>query len=41
MYYNFRVPVPDVKGKIYPQEKKGVTYIQYEYARIYNPEEKY
>ena len=41
MYYNFRVPVPDVKGKIYPQEKKGVTYIQYEYARIYNPEKKY
>lgn len=41
MYYDFRVPIPDVKGKIYPQEKKGVIYIQYEYARIYNPDKKY
>ena len=41
MYYDFRVPIPDAKGKIYPQEKKGVIYIQYEYARIYNPDKKY
>ena len=41
MYYDFRVPIPDAKGKIYPQERKGVTYIQYEYARIYNPDKKY
>ena len=41
MYYDFKVPIPDAKGKIYPQERKGVTYIQYEYARIYNPDKKY
>ena len=41
MYYDFKVPIPDVKGKIYPQERKGVIYIQYEYARIYNPDKKY
>ena len=41
MYYDFRVPIPDAKGKIYPQERNGVTYIQYEYARVYNPDKKY
>ena len=31
MYYDFRVPIPDAKDKIYPQERNGVTYVQYEY----------
>ena len=41
MYYDFKVPIPNVKGKIYPQERNGVTYVQYEYARVYNPDKKY
>ena len=41
MYYDFRVPIPDAKGKIYPQERNGVTYVQFEYARVYNPDKKY
>ncbi len=41
MYYNITVPVPNVPGKIYRQEKNGVTYILYEYARVYHAEKKY
>lgn len=41
MYYDLRVPVPDVKGKIYLQKRNGVTYVQYEYDRVYHPEKKY
>ncbi len=41
MYYDFRVPIPDEKGRIYPQERNGVTYIQYEYARVYKREKRY
>ena len=39
MYYSFRVPIPE--GKIYPQKKDGVTYVQYEYDRVYKPDKKY
>ena len=41
MYLNFKVEIPEIKGKIYNRTIKGVTYINYEYARIYKPEKKY
>lgn len=41
MYFDFRVPIPEERGKIYPQKKDGVTYVQYEYDRVYKPDKKY
>ena len=41
MYFDFLVQIPEVKGKIYEKTIKGVTYINYEYDRIYKPEKKY
>lgn len=41
MYYKFKVAIPEEKGKIYPQDKGGVTYIQYEYDRVYKPDKGY
>ena len=41
MYYEFKVEIPQVKGKIYEKTIKGVTYINYEYDRVYKPDKKY
>jgi transposase len=41
MYLDFKVKVPEIKGKIYEKTIKGVSYINYEYDRIYKPEKKY
>lgn len=41
MYLNFKVKIPEVKSKIFEKTIKGVTYINYEYDRIYKPEKKY
>ena len=41
MYYDFKVKIPEVKGKIYERTIKGVVYINYEYDRIYKPDKKY
>ena len=41
MYYDFKVPIPEEKGKIFERVIKGVTYINYEYDRVYKPEKKY
>ena len=41
MYYNFKVVIPDIKSKVYPQTVRGVTYINYEYDRVYKPDKKY
>jgi len=41
MYYDFKVKIPEVKGKIYEKVIKGVTYINYEYDRVYKPDKKY
>ena len=41
MYYDFKVKIPDVKGKIYEKTIKDVVYINYEYDRIYKPDKKY
>ena len=38
---DFRVPIPEGKGKIFERTIKGVTYINYEYDRIYKPDKKY
>ena len=40
MYFKFLVPVP-VSSKIVRQTKNGVTYIDYEYERIYIKETGY
>ena len=41
MYYDFKVKIPEVKGKIYERTINGVVYINYEYDRIYKPDKKY
>jgi transposase len=41
MYYDFRVKIPNEKSKIFKNTIKGVTYINYEYDRVYKPEKKY
>ena len=41
MYYDFTVPIPDVKGKITHMKKGDITYIQYETGRTYYPDKKY
>ena len=41
MYYDFKVKIPDIKGKIYDKTIKDVTYINYEYDRVYKPDKKY
>lgn len=41
MYFDFRVPIPEEKGKIFERTIKGATYINYEYDRIYKPDKKY
>ena len=41
MYFDFKVPIPEIKGKIFERVIKGVTYINYEYDRVYKPDKKY
>ena len=41
MYYDFTVPIPDVKGKITFMKKGKITYVQLEIDRVYLPERKY
>lgn len=41
MYLDFIVEIPDVPGKIVKLTKKGTTYIDYEYDRIYDKKNKY
>lgn len=41
MYFDFKVTIPKEKSKIFERTIKGVTYINYEYDRIYKPEKKY
>ena len=41
MYYDFKVKIPDEKGKIYERTIKSVVYINYEYDRVYKPDKKY
>jgi len=41
MYYDFRVKIPQQKGKIFEKTIKNVTYINYEYDRVYKPDKKY
>ena len=40
MYFDFLVDIP-VSSKIVSQTKKGVTYVDFEYDRIYNKAKKY
>ena len=41
MYFDFKVKIPEEKGKIYERTIKGVVYINYEYDRVYKPDRKY
>lgn len=41
MYLDFLVEVPAVKGKITRKKKGNNTYINYEYARIYDPDSRF
>ncbi|MDD4146594.1 MAG: transposase, partial [Clostridia bacterium] len=41
MFLDCKVKIPIVKGKIYRNVLKGITYINYEYDRVYKPEKKY
>ena len=40
MYYDFLVKIPEERGKIFERTIKGVTYINYEYDRVYKPDKK-
>ena len=41
MYLNFTVKIPDVPGKLLYEKRGDITYVKYEYNRIYVPEKKY
>ena len=41
MYYDFRVEIPKIKGKIITKKKGNARYILYQYGSKYNPEKKY
>lgn len=41
MYLNCRVKMPDTGGKLSVKTINGVSYVYYEYARVYNKEKKY
>jgi len=41
MYFDFKVKIPEVRAKIFQKTIKSVTYINYEYDRVYKPEKKY
>ena len=41
MYYDFTVPIPDVKGKITFMKKGNARYVQLEIGRVYLPEKQY
>lgn len=41
MYYEFRVKIPEIPGKIYFKKIKESTYVNYEYDRVYKKEKKY
>ena len=41
MYFDFKVKIPEIKAKIFQKTIKSVTYINYEYDRVYKPEKKY
>lgn len=41
MYYDFTVPIPDVKGKITIMKKGEAKYVQLEIGRVYLPEKQY
>ena len=38
MYFDFTVEIPEINGKIYEKTIKSVVYVNYEYDRIYKPE---
>ncbi len=41
MYYDFAVPIPEIKGKIIIKKKGDVSYILYQYGQDYNAEKQY
>lgn len=41
MYLDSTVKVPDVKGKITFRKKGNTTYVEYEYARVYDPDRRF
>lgn len=41
MHLDFLVKVPAAKGKIIRKKKGDNTYINYEYARIYEPDRRF
>ena len=41
MFYNCKIQVPKLKGKVYRKKNKDSVYIHYEYDTVYFPEKKY
>ena len=41
MYFDFTIPIPQIKGKLYRNKIKETTYICYEFDRTYNKDKKY
>jgi transposase len=41
MFLDFKVKIPDAPGKLVRKNRKGQTYIEYEYERTYDPVKQY
>ena len=41
MFYDFKVSVPNIQGKITRRKKGASVHVEYEYDRVYHPEKKY
>ena len=41
MFYDFEVPVPTIRGKIFRRPKGASVHVEYQYDRLYNPEKQY
>lgn len=41
MFYDFKVPVPTIRGKIFKRTKGASIHVEYQYDRVYNPEKQY
>ncbi len=41
MFYDFKVPVPNIPGKITRRKKGASVHVEYQYSRVYHPEKQY
>jgi len=41
MFFDFKVPIPAIQGKITSRKKGKSVHVEYQYSRVYHPEKKY